>query len=302
MASCPEGTFIYYRLATPEVLTFWWSLQAIAGKRVAEVEILAHVYLGERDELELEIRYLNRWNVATAFSIARDRYMNLFGGREGGAYMISIEERTRRNDVLRRSWAKQASTYDKWMHFFERRVFGLDHRAWAVSRARGKTLEVGVGTGLDLPLYAADLELYGIDLSPEMIAIARERAGALDRAVDLRVGDAQQLPYPSESFDSVVSTYTLCNVPDHGLAVEEMKRVLRPGGRLILVDHIRSSVPPIFWLQKLVEFFSLRFQSETQTRRPLEQVEQAGFEVTERQRMKAGVIERLVAVKNTAGD
>jgi ubiquinone/menaquinone biosynthesis C-methylase UbiE len=213
--------------------------------------------------------------------------------------MISIEERTRRNDIVRRSWAKQASRYDKSMDFFERRIFGADHRAWAVSRARGRTLEVGIGTGLDLPLYAADLKLYGIDLSPEMLAIARERAGALGRGVDLRVGDAHELPYESENFDTVVSIYTLCNVPDHALAIKEMKRVLRPEGRLILVDHIRSSVAPIFWLQKLVEYFSLRLQSETQTRRPFEQVHQTGFAVIERERLRAGVVERLVAVKES---
>lgn len=135
-----------------------------------------------------------------------------------------------------------------------------------------------------------------------MVAIARERAEALGHVVDLRVGDAQELPYDSASFDTVVSTYTLCNVADHALAIEEMKRVLRPGGRLILADHIRSSIPPIFLVQRLVEFFSLRLQSETQTRRPLTQVQQAGFEVTGRQRMRAGIVERLVAVKPIAAD
>jgi ubiquinone/menaquinone biosynthesis C-methylase UbiE len=216
--------------------------------------------------------------------------------------VISSEERGRRNEVVRRSWAKQASKYDKSMGFFERRVFGEEHRAWAASRARGRTLEVGVGTGLNLALYAPDLALHGLDLSPEMLAIARERARSLGRGVDLRVGDAHELPYEPESFDTVVSTYTLCNVPDHALAIKEMKRVLRPGGRLILVDHIRSSVLPIYWLQKLVEFFSLRLQSETQTRRPLEQVRRAGFEITERDRMRAGVVERLVGVKGSDGN
>ena len=210
--------------------------------------------------------------------------------------MISAEERMRRNEIVRRSWARQASRYDRSMSFFERRVFGEDHRTWAASRARGKILEVGIGTGLNLPLYPPEPELHGLDLSSEMVDLARERARSLDRAIDLRVGDAHELPYKSGSFDTVVSTYTLCNVPDHSLAIQEMKRVLRPGGRLILVDHVRSSMLPIYLIQKGVEFFSLRLQSESQTRRPLEQVERAGFEVVERDRMRAGVIERLVAM------
>jgi hypothetical protein len=76
-----------------------------------------------------------------------------------------------------------------------------------------------------------------------------------------------------------------------------MYRVLRHGGRLILIDHVRSSVRPIFWLQRVIEFFSVQFQSETQTRRPLDQVLKAGFEVLERDRMRAGVLERPVAIK-----
>jgi hypothetical protein len=77
-----------------------------------------------------------------------------------------------------------------------------------------------------------------------------------------------------------------------------MKRVLQPGGRLILVDHIRSVVKPVFWFQKLVEFFSMRLEGEHMTRRPLEYVEELGFDIIERDRLgPAGVVERLVALK-----
>jgi ubiquinone/menaquinone biosynthesis C-methylase UbiE len=141
--------------------------------------------------------------------------------------MLSTEERARRNEIVRRSWAKQASKYDKSMSFFERRVFGEEHRAWAASRAYGQTLEVGIGTGLNLPLYPIDLELHGLDLSSEMVDLARIRAAAMDRSADIRVGDAHELPYASTSFDTVIATYTLCNVPDYARAIDEMTRFCR---------------------------------------------------------------------------
>ncbi len=198
------------------------------------------------------------------------------------------------NAKLRRAWAKRARTYDKTIGFFERRVFGTSHRAWACSRARGDTLEVAIGTGLNVPLYDASVRLTGIDLSREMLEIAERRTG--ERSVDLREADAHVLPFGDASFDSVVCTYSLCNIPDPHRAVGEMKRVLRPGGRLILVDHIRSSVKPLLWLQRTIEFFSVRTEGEHMTRRPLEQVKQHGFVITERDRLgPGGVVERLVA-------
>lgn len=204
----------------------------------------------------------------------------------------------RKNEKVRRSWAKQARKYDKSMGFFERRIFGQQHRDWACSRATGRILEVAVGTGLNLSRYPEGLHVTGIDLSPEMLAIARKRAADEGTNVTLREGDAHALPFPDASFDSVVCTYSLCNIPDTSRALGEMKRVLRPGGKAILVDHIGSSVKPFFWVQKLVEFFSLRFEGEHMTRRPLEHVEAAGFEVVERDRLGlGGVVERLVALK-----
>lgn len=208
------------------------------------------------------------------------------------------EEIRRRTAKVKRSWAKQAPRYDKSMGFFERRVFGQGHREWACSRASGSTLEVAVGTALNLPHYRHDVRVTGIDLSPEMLAIARQRASDLGREIDLQEGDAHALPFPDSSFDTVVCTYSLCNIPDPARSVAEMKRVLRPGGKLILVDHIRSAVRPIFWLQKAIEFLSIRLQDEHMTRRPLEQVKAQGFDVVHRDRLgPGGVVERLVAIR-----
>jgi ubiquinone/menaquinone biosynthesis C-methylase UbiE len=207
------------------------------------------------------------------------------------------DELERANAKVRRSWDKQAHRYDKSIGFVERHLFGPGHREWACSRATGDTLEVAVGTGLNLPHYPPGVTLTAIDLSPEMLAIAHGRAADTAVHVDLREGDAHRLEFPDGSFDSVVATYSLCNIPDPALAVREMSRVLRTDGCLILVDHIRSSVLPLLWLQHAVELFTARIEGEHFTRRPLDQVIEAGFRIEERERSRAGAIERLVARK-----
>src|SRR6266851_9288175 len=104
-----------------------------------------------------------------------------------------------RRDRWRRYWDKHSASYDKRMRFFDRVLFG-DSRAWVCSQATGDTLEVAIGTGLNLPLYLPSIRLTGIDLSPAMLAIAKQRANELGRDVDLREGDAEALPFPGESF------------------------------------------------------------------------------------------------------
>lgn len=203
----------------------------------------------------------------------------------------------RGNARIRRTWAKRATSYDKSIGFFERKVFGTEHRAWACEQASGKTLEIAVGTGLNLPHYPSGLSLTAMDLSPEMLEIARTRAESLGLEVELTQGDAHYLDFPDDEFETILATYSLCNIPDPHRAVAEMKRVLRPGGKLILVDHIRSTVKPVLWLQKAIEFVTSRLEGEHMTRRPLRYVEAHGFEIIERQRTRAGILERLVARK-----
>jgi ubiquinone/menaquinone biosynthesis C-methylase UbiE len=198
----------------------------------------------------------------------------------------------------RRVWDEFAPRYDKSMRFFERVQFG-GGREWVCSRAVGEVLEVAVGTGLNLPFYPAQVRLTGVDLSPAMLAVARQRGADLGRAVDLREADAQALPFPDAHFDTVVCTLSLCTVPDERAAIGEMWRVLRPGGRLLLLDHIGSRWWPVWAVQRLVEVFTAR-SGEYQTRRPLPLVRAAGFEVTESQRLKIGTVERVAARKPAA--
>jgi ubiquinone/menaquinone biosynthesis C-methylase UbiE len=200
------------------------------------------------------------------------------------------------NERQRMKYAKEASSYDKDSDFDERWLYGIEHRTWACSRATGTTLEVAIGTGLNLPLYPPEVRLVGLDLTPEMLALARSGAADLAMAVKLCESDAQALPFCDGTFDTVLSTYSMCIVPDERHAVLEMKRVLKPVGRLILVDHVRSSVTLFYWVRRLFELAQSRGEREL-TRRPITHVRDAGFVIVETDRLRAGMIERLVATK-----
>jgi ubiquinone/menaquinone biosynthesis C-methylase UbiE len=217
--------------------------------------------------------------------------------RSGESPRLSSIQAAKDNERKRCAYAKEAPTYDQEMDFFERRVIGTEHRSWACSRATGDTLEVAIGTGLNIPHYPNGLNLTGLDLSPEMLALARARAQQTGRSVELLEGDAQHLPFSDESFDTVLCTYALCSVPDDARVVSEMGRVLKPHGRLILVDHVRSSFPPFYWLQWLYEFIPRRTKGEYMTRRPAQHVQATDFEIVDQDRFRAGIVERIVAIK-----
>jgi ubiquinone/menaquinone biosynthesis C-methylase UbiE len=196
----------------------------------------------------------------------------------------------------KRFWDKTAPCYDKQIAFFEKRLF-TGGREWLTERARGQVLEVAIGTGRNLPHYPAGLTITGVELSPAMLAIARKRAADLGRDADLREGDAEHLPFGDASFDTVVCALSLCTIPDPVAALGEMRRVLRPGGRLLLLDHIGSTWPPVYAAQWLVERVTIRVAGEHYTRRQLPLVKAAGFEVTQTERLKAGMVERIHAAK-----
>lgn len=196
----------------------------------------------------------------------------------------------------RRHWDRHSRSYDKQMGFMDRKFFG-DTRKWVCSQAQGKVLEVAIGTGLNLDWYPDDVRLAGIDLSPRMLDHARRRADDTGRKIELRIGNAQQLEFADNSFDTVVCTFSLCAVPDDRGAVAEMKRVLRPGGQLLLADHVISTSRSARVVQRLLDLVTVPTAGENFRRRPIQHVRDAGFTIEQHQRFKLGIVERLIARK-----
>jgi ubiquinone/menaquinone biosynthesis C-methylase UbiE len=203
----------------------------------------------------------------------------------------AIEQETER---VRSVQDKQASKYDRQISFFERILFG-DGRAWVCSQARGKVLELACGTARNLPFYPDDVEVTEIELSPQMLAIGQHRAHELHRPADLRLGDVQALDFPDESFDTVTCTLGFCTIPDTRAAAAEAFRVLRPGGQLLLMEHVRSPAPVIRGGQRLLEPLAVRFEADHLLREPLDYLPGVGFEIDELHRSKWGIVERLRA-------
>lgn len=203
---------------------------------------------------------------------------------------------TAENERLRKLWQEYAPRYDSDIGRLERMLLD-DGRAWVCGQAKGEVLEVAIGSGRNLEFYPDEVSLTGFDLSPAMLDLARERAATLGREVELREGEAHELPFADSSFDTVVCTMGLCSVPDERPVIAEMYRVLRPGGRLVLLDHVGSHHKLIFLWQRLLEKSMLRQCGDYQTRRPLPLVQQAGFVIEYQKRLKLGVVERVTARK-----
>jgi ubiquinone/menaquinone biosynthesis C-methylase UbiE len=197
---------------------------------------------------------------------------------------------------VRRIQDKEAPRYDRQMGFFDRILFA-GGREWACSRVNGEVLELAVGTGRNLPYYPADVRLTGIELSPRMLEIGKKRAAELARDVDLRIGDAQALELEDQSFDTVIITFGLCTIPDDRAAVTEAHRVLRPGGRLVLLEHVRSPSLIVRAVQRVLDPLSVRFAADHLVRDPLDYLANVGFEIQSVQRLKRGIVERVIARK-----
>jgi ubiquinone/menaquinone biosynthesis C-methylase UbiE len=129
----------------------------------------------------------------------------------------------------------------------------VGYRRRIAGAAHGRVLEVGIGSGLNLPFYGPGVtEIIGLDPSGPLFGMASQRAEAHDRAVSFLTASAEAIPLDAGSVDTVVTTWTMCSIPDAGAALAEMRRVLRPGGDLLFVEHGRAPDPWVVRVQDLL--------------------------------------------------
>lgn len=204
-----------------------------------------------------------------------------FPGRVSGYREGNMDART---EKTRQLWEHRASRYDTGARWEPAAI--RESRRLLCAGARGRTLEVAVGTGMNLQYYPPQVELTGVDLSPAMLAKAEQRVREQGRSATLVEGDAQDLSYADHSFDTVVCLFALCTVPDQVRALEEIYRVLVQGGRLLMADHVEYTRFPARVFER---------RRDHPRRLPRKIAEEVGFRIGHHDRTLLGFVERVVA-------
>jgi ubiquinone/menaquinone biosynthesis C-methylase UbiE len=196
--------------------------------------------------------------------------------------------------------------YDRIAFFYNLMDAPLEHLRFASWRPMirdrikgGMALEVGVGTGKNLDYYPDDIEITAVDLSPKMLARARRRVGMLGSNVRLLEMDAQNLAFPDQFFDTVFATFVFCSVPDPVQGLRELRRVCKPDGRLLLLEHVR---PTNEFLGILFDVFNpivVRMMGANINRRTVDNIKEAGWHIQTEQNLSSDVVRLIEARPRT---
>lgn len=158
----------------------------------------------------------------------------------------------------------------------------------------GRLLEVGVGTGKNMPYWPEDAQVTAIDLTPGMVKRARQRAEKLGLGAEIRVGDVQRLEFPADSFHAAAGTFVFCSVPDPVLGLKELARAVRPGGAVLLMEHVRAEDPVLGRVMDLLNPLVVRLMGPNINRDTVGNVVQSGLSLVSVEDIGAGGIFKII--------
>jgi ubiquinone/menaquinone biosynthesis C-methylase UbiE len=190
-------------------------------------------------------------------------------------------------------WNRTSRTYD-WLTFGEDLRQGADKRR-LFAKARGRTILIAVGTGADIKFLPPGLDIVGIDISPAMVEKARPHAETYEGKMELRVMDAHRLEYPDESFDTAITACTFCSVPDPVRGLRELHRVLKPEGRLLMYEHVRSNVPAVGLFLDFMTYITRFLLGPDLNRDTLANARRAGFHILSERNVYFDIVKAVEA-------
>ncbi|ABP66053.1 Methyltransferase type 11 [Caldicellulosiruptor saccharolyticus DSM 8903] len=200
-----------------------------------------------------------------------------------------------KTEIIRKRYDRAAKYYDAIENMMEKKWFS-QWRKLLFSYVKGpKVLEVGVGTGKNMPYYNQDWEIVAIDFSPKMLEKAKERSAKLNLQVDLKLMDVQNLEFADNSFDTVVTACVFCSVPDPILGLKEIRRVLKGDGLLVMLEHVRSKKEPIGKIMDILNPLVVGLYGANINRNTVENVKKAGFEIVEEKNLLSDIVKLIVA-------
>lgn len=199
-------------------------------------------------------------------------------------------------DLTKARYNRISGIYDRLEFLMELRARPWRKRLWEGIRP-GRILEVGVGTGKNMPFYPEGAEIQGIDLSEGMLAQARLRARREHAAVELREMDVQALEFPDNCFDAAVATFVFCSVPDPVRGLRELARVVKPAGQILLLDHVRLEGPVMGRLMDLVNPLVVRLVGANINRRTVDNARIAGLDLESVEDMTGNGLVKLIRAR-----
>ena len=203
----------------------------------------------------------------------------------------------RATDLTRQRYERLSPYYDRLEGQTERRYHPWRRKLWGQVHGP-RVLEVGVGTGKNMPYWPDGLAMTAIDLTPGMLALARRRADQLGLQPDLRLGDVQALDFPDASFDTAVATCVFCSVPDPVRGLREVARVVRPGGQILLLEHGRPANPFLGGLTDLLSPIVVRLIGANLNRRTVDNARRAGIQVMQIEELAMAGMYKFISAQN----
>lgn len=199
------------------------------------------------------------------------------------------------NQVIKNRYNRVSNIYD-----LMDKMIKNDWRKELIGHVRGKVLEVGVGTGANLAYYPSEVEVTGIDFSSGMLKQAHKKLTELEnqKMIKLLEMDAQALDFPDGSFDFIISTCVYCSVPDPVKGLQEMRRVCKPEGRILMLEHMRSENPVMGSLMDLSNPLVVKLWGANINRRTLDNIYKAGLKIEKNEKLMGTIMRKLILQPN----